>query len=347
MDPEQIYTEVLQEEQQKGSAAPVAEGRAKAARQRAIEGSPHPKEPKWWPGSQPHFEGGGGEAAAPAEEAPAEEPAAEAAPEPEPEPAPAAAPAAAEAPAADQAPVAPAETSTPAPAPTSAPAQAPAAVAAAAEAPAAARPAGVTHGTPTGNRLRPEDGVSTEAQFEGQRQMYERRRLVDEVMATGVSPVSAQDAGRSGSPMLALLYIIIPILAVAFLIGQNEETTADEGPAGVESTEGGGEEGGGEEAGGGALAVVAQALAFDTEALTVPAGEPATIEFDNQDSLPHNIAFYEKAEDGPSKTNPLWTGADVAAGSATTYETDPIEKAGEYYFQCDIHPNMNGTLTVE
>src|SRR5918999_4715227 len=68
-DPEQIYQEVLAEEQSKGSSPPVAEGRAKAARQRAIEGSPHPKEPKWWPGSQPQFEGGGG---APAAEAPAE-----------------------------------------------------------------------------------------------------------------------------------------------------------------------------------------------------------------------------------------------------------------------------------
>ncbi|MGI8521043.1 MAG: hypothetical protein ACR2MC_10675, partial [Actinomycetota bacterium] len=70
-DPEQLYTEVLQEEQQKGSSGPVAEGRAKAARARAEAGSPHPKEPKWWPGAQPHLEGGNG--AAPAEEEPAAE----------------------------------------------------------------------------------------------------------------------------------------------------------------------------------------------------------------------------------------------------------------------------------
>ncbi|HEX2236383.1 MAG TPA: hypothetical protein VHK89_08920, partial [Actinomycetota bacterium] len=75
-DPEQIYQEVLQEEQQKGSATAVAEGRAKAARVRAQHGSPHPKEPRWWPGAQPHLEGDG---AAPAAAEP--EPAA---PEPEP-----------------------------------------------------------------------------------------------------------------------------------------------------------------------------------------------------------------------------------------------------------------------
>ncbi|MDQ3646423.1 MAG: hypothetical protein M3345_05740, partial [Actinomycetota bacterium] len=83
-DPEQIYTEVLAAEQKKGSVAPVAEGRAKAARARAEHGSPHPTEPKWWPGAQPAFEGGNG--AAPAE-APAEQPAEEPAEAPAEQPA--------------------------------------------------------------------------------------------------------------------------------------------------------------------------------------------------------------------------------------------------------------------
>ncbi|MDQ3660646.1 MAG: hypothetical protein M3454_06220, partial [Actinomycetota bacterium] len=103
-DPEQLYAEVLQEEQQKGSSGPVAEGRAKAARARAEAGSPHPKEPKWWPGAQPHLEGGDG--AAPAEEEPAE--AEEVAEEPAEEPAPAEQPAA-QAPAEQPAAQAPAE----------------------------------------------------------------------------------------------------------------------------------------------------------------------------------------------------------------------------------------------
>jgi plastocyanin len=196
----------------------------------------------------------------------------------------------------------------------------------------------VTHGTPSGNRLRPEDGVSTEAQFEGQRAMYDRRKLIDEVVATGVSPVSASSAGRQGSPMLALLYILIPILAVSFLIAQNNDSAAEE-PA-TETTQPA-------EGGAGAIALTAASLAFDTDQLTIPAGKPATIEFNNEDSSPHNLAFYESAADGPTKTNPLWTGDEVAPGSSTTYETTPIEEAGDYYFQCDIHPGMNGTLTVE
>ncbi|MEA2459937.1 MAG: hypothetical protein QOH90_114 [Actinomycetota bacterium] len=340
MDPEQIYTEVLQAEQQKGSAAPVAEGRAKAARQRAIQGSPHPTEPKWWPGSQPHLEGGdSGNGAAAPEPEPEPEPEAVAAEPERVEPAPA--PAEAQAPPADAVPAdqgtAPAATSTPAPAPTAAPQEAPAAVAAAAEAPPQARPAGVTHGTPTGNRLRPEDGVSTEAQFEGQRAMYDRRKLIDELVATGVPEVSADAAGgRQGSPILALLYLIIPILAVAFLIAQHNETSS-EAPAATESSA---------PATSADATITVASFTFDTDTLTLPAGKAATIDYVNNDAVAHNLAFYADAADGPTKTNPLWTGDEVAAGSSKSYETTALDK-GEYYFQCDIHPNMNGTLKVE
>ncbi len=353
MDPEQIYSEVLSEEQGKGSAGPVAEARAKAARQRAVHGSPHPKEAKWWAGAQPHLEGGGD--AAPAEQA-EEEPAAEAeeAPAAEaatPDATPAHTPADAptpeadssmepavqggEAPVADQTP-APERTSTPAPAPV--PAEAPAAAAAVATAaPSPARPSGVTHGTATGNRLRPEDTVATEAQFQGQQAMYDRRKLIDELVATGVPAVSAEDSGRRGSPLLAVAYILIPLLALMFLAGQEDDTEAVAEPTEAAAPAE-------EEAG--AITVVAANIAFDTETLPVPAGEPATITLDNQDAAPHNIAFYKNEADGQAQQDALWDGEDVPPAASVTYETTPVEK-GNYYFQCDIHPNMNGEVTAE
>ena len=185
-DPEQIYQEVLSEEQAKGVTPAVAEGRAKSARARAEHGSPHPKEPRWWPGAQPHLEGGGASDGAaeeePAAEAP-EEPAAAApaeeatadvqADEVEPD-----APQVAPAPATEE-PVAPAAAGAPAPAPQSVPQEPAAAVGqpvSPAPQPAAAQPAataqqvvvprttGVSHGTTTGTRLRPEDEVSSDAQ---------------------------------------------------------------------------------------------------------------------------------------------------------------------------------------
>jgi plastocyanin len=331
-DPEQIYAEVLSEEQAKGVSAPVAEGRAKAARARAEAGSPHPKEAKWWPGAQPHLEGGDGAAPAEAEAEPEAEP--EAA---EPEPVadePAAAPAAEAAPAAteeQQAPEVPQEQTTPAPvAPAAeAPAQ-PAAVAVAA--PAEAKASGVIHGTVAGNRLRPEDESTTEAQFQGQAAMYERRKLIDELVATGVPVVSATDTGAKRSPALALLYLLIPIIAIAFLLAQNDSAPAEAG---------GQPPGGGD--GGSAVSLTAAGVQFDTDQLTLPADTEATVHFTNDDAVPHNFSIYE--DDSASKD--LFTGQEVPAGSTTDYPV-PALAAGDYFFRCDLHPSsMTGRVTVK
>ena len=331
-DPEQIYAEVLSEEQGKGVSAPVAEGRAKAARARAEAGSPSPKEAKWWPGAQPHLEGGD-EAPAEPETAETEEAEAEAPAEPEPAAAPAAEETPAETeqeaaePAAEEA-AQPAAEAPAAPAPAaSAPAQP---AAAAVEAPPEAKPSGVIHGSPSGTRLRPEDSSTTEAQFEGQAAMYERRKLIDELVATGVPVVSATDTGGSRSPALALLYLLIPIMAIAFLLAQNDSAPA----------EAGGEEHGG---GGGAITLTAASVQFDTDQLTLPADTEATVHFVNDDSVPHNFSIYE--DDSASKE--LFIGQEIAGDAETDYSIEALA-AGEYFFRCDLHPSsMTGTATVE
>jgi plastocyanin len=352
LDPEQVYAEVLQEEQQKGSSPPVAEGRAKAARARAEHGSPHPKEPKWWPGAQPHLEGGDGAAPAEVEEAAPEvvdEPAAEAPAEP-PVEAPAEQPAAAataqpaavgvaqEARPADQA-----ERPDVSPAPAT---QQPAASTSAAAAPAAVAEApppqaeptiGVRHGMPTGNRLRPEDAVSTEAQFDGQRAMEQRRKLIDELVSTGVPAVTAAQTGRERSPWLSVLYLIVPLIAVIFLVANygDEESAPAPPPA-----ENGGGGGGGE----GEVTVVAENVQFDTDTIELQAQQEASIRFVNEDSVQHNIAIYETPEDAESQSNAIFTG-DVITASETTYTFD-APPVGEYVFHCDIHPAMSGEVLV-
>ena len=333
-DPEEIYKEVLAEEQAKGSSAPVAEGRAKAARQRAHEGSPHPKEAKWWPGSQPQFEGGDG--AAPAEEA-AEEPAAE---EPEVEEAPAAE-APAEAPAAEAPAAAPQELTQDQPAaPAAAPVQPAAATApvpAGVAAATATMPSGVTHGTPAGNRLRPEDAVATESQFDAQAAVRQRRKMIDELVASGVPAVAARSSERRGGGLgMLLLYLLIPLLAVAFLVSNENELAGAEGG---ETTQG--ETGG--EGGGGGLTITAANVAFDTDTLTIPA-DGGELLFVNEDasSVPHNVAIYE--DDSAAKE--IFVGDQIPGGQEITYEI-PAHEAGEYYFQCDVHPAMNGTATFE
>jgi plastocyanin len=88
--------------------------------------------------------------------------------------------------------------------------------------------------------------------------------------------------------------------------------------------------------------VTASGLAFDTQTITLPANKPYTLTFDNQDSgVPHDIAIFPDA----SATNPLFTGAIVIGVNTTQYHI-PALKPGSYYFHCDVHPDMNGTVTV-
>ena len=336
-DPEALYQEVLSEEQAKGVTGAVAEGRAKAARARAEQGSPHPKEPKWWPGAQPHLEGGDGAAPAEAEEeAPAEEETVEEAPAAE-EAAPVETPAAAEAPAAEAAPASapepPADPATAPAQPAAATAPEPVAAAAATATVTEARPSGVTHGTPTGNRLRPEDSVTTDVQLDAQQAVYQRRKLIDEVVATGVPQVAATQAARSRtSPFVLLLYLLIPILAVAFLIGSEDSLGGGDTPPPQPP----GPDGGG-------LSISASNLEFSTDTLEFPAGEESELTFSNEDSssVQHNVAIYE--EEGGAD---LFIGDVIPGGQETAYSVPSME-AGEYYFQCDLHPGMNGTVSVQ
>ena len=87
--------------------------------------------------------------------------------------------------------------------------------------------------------------------------------------------------------------------------------------------------------------VIAQNISYVTKQLKVPAGAAITVNFQNKDSVPHNMDFT----------------ADQA-GTQTFYKQDPLPgpisstyqftapKAGTYYYHCDVHPNMTGILTV-
>ena len=101
---------------------------------------------------------------------------------------------------------------------------------------------------------------------------------------------------------------------------------------------------GGVGATGGALEVGAENVAFTTSTIELPADTDASLTFLNDDasSVPHNIAIYE--DESAKKT--LFQGETIPGGEQITYEIDPLKK-GEYYFQCDVHPGMNGTVKVQ
>ncbi len=94
---------------------------------------------------------------------------------------------------------------------------------------------------------------------------------------------------------------------------------------------------------GATVEITADNIAFDESEIALPAGQPSEIVFDNQDEgIPHNVAIYrtEAAED------PLFVGEIFDGPEQRTYQVPALDE-GEYYFHCDVHPNMNGTVVVE
>jgi plastocyanin len=86
--------------------------------------------------------------------------------------------------------------------------------------------------------------------------------------------------------------------------------------------------------------VVAKDLKFDTADLQLPADQNVTVHLDNEDSAPHNLAIY--GDSGFSQK--ISVGEIVTARKAD--QVVPALKAGSYFFRCDVHPDMKGTVTV-
>lgn len=127
-----------------------------------------------------------------------------------------------------------------------------------------------------------------------------------------------------------LLYPVIIGIAVAALnIG--EGTGHAEGPSAPAD---------------GGNTISAANIAFSTSELVLPAGETVDYTFVNDDSVEHNLSVYPDQEAGLDKAGALFEGEIIQGGQETTYSMGPFDP-GDYYFQCDIHPNMNGSVLVE
>jgi plastocyanin len=94
--------------------------------------------------------------------------------------------------------------------------------------------------------------------------------------------------------------------------------------------------------GGGPL-VVAKDTEFDTDVIELPPDTEASITLDNQDAgVEHNIAIYED----DSATVVLFEGERFPGIATQTYEGIGPLAPGTYYFHCQVHPTMEGTVQV-
>jgi plastocyanin len=90
-----------------------------------------------------------------------------------------------------------------------------------------------------------------------------------------------------------------------------------------------------------APAITANGLKFGQSDVTVPAGSAFQLAFTNQESAPHNVAIYT---DSSAATN-LFRGEIFSSGTKV-YDV-PALAAGSYFFRCDVHPDMQGTITAK
>jgi plastocyanin len=82
------------------------------------------------------------------------------------------------------------------------------------------------------------------------------------------------------------------------------------------------------------------AVSFETKTLIVPAGRPFELIFhNNQAGVPHNVDIGDSAAAATTYLH----GERVDGVASITYNVAAIP-AGTYYFQCEVHPNMNGTV---
>jgi len=92
----------------------------------------------------------------------------------------------------------------------------------------------------------------------------------------------------------------------------------------------------------GVITISAKDITYSVPCMVADAGEAFTIRFTNEEAVPHDVAVYRDT----SKSNEIMRG-EIITGPEKMIDY-PVEAldAGEYYFNCTVHPAMDGALYV-
>ncbi len=86
-----------------------------------------------------------------------------------------------------------------------------------------------------------------------------------------------------------------------------------------------------------ALRLTAEGMAFDRDEISVPAGSPVEMTFENRDAgILHNFALYRNA----SATETLFKGRVNEGPGTVIYSFTAPPETGRFFFRCDVHPQM-------
>ena len=91
-----------------------------------------------------------------------------------------------------------------------------------------------------------------------------------------------------------------------------------------------------------AIVITADDLKFGQAEVSVPADEAFDLVLDNQENIPHNVAIYTD-ESASTKVSV----GEVFSGPAQKTQAVPAMAAGTYFFRCDVHPDMKGSIVAE
>jgi cytochrome c oxidase subunit II len=91
--------------------------------------------------------------------------------------------------------------------------------------------------------------------------------------------------------------------------------------------------------------IAAKDIAFNKDCLSGPVNKEFEIEFENQEAVPHNVAFFEGKDASAPRILPQEETPAFPGPRTVTYQLPALD-AGAYYFHCDVHPGMSGELNV-